>query len=327
MAIKPQFDIGFSSRKCIYCGTAKDSFSFLKSKSFLNERGYARVCVDCLAKKLEEDNYSWNMMDKICQYLDIPFIPDKYVEMAKTMDAVDLLKAYNLIFFSEEYENIDWDSYNEAYKELESKGALVDIVPGLKDEERRKLQEKWGYNYDDEALHYLENLYDGLILTQNINGALQGDQALKICKISYEIDCRIREGADFDKLLASYDKLVKTGEFTPKNVKNASDFESMGELCRWLEKRGFVNRFYDGETRDIVDETIKNIQSWNQRLYTNESGIGDEISQRIQALKTAAELETYYDVDPNINDYDEYENEGFQQLDEEFKVDIGDGGV
>ena len=171
------------------------------------------------------------------------------------------------------------------------------------------------------------HLVDRADVLLGVSGALQGDQALKICKISYEIDCRIREGADFDKLLASYDKLVKTGEFTPKNVKNASDFESMGELCRWLEKRGFVNRFYDGETRDVVDETIKNIQSWNQRLYTNESGIGDEINQRIQALKTAAELESYYDVDPGVDDYDNYENEGFEQLfsDEEFAADLEGG--
>ena len=165
-----------------------------------------------------------------------------------------------------------------------------------------------------------------MLLTQNINGALQGDQAIKICKISYEIDERIRAGEDFDKLLASYDKLVKTGEFTPKNVKNASDFESMGELCRWLEKKGFVNQFYDGETRDVVDETIKNIQSWNQKLYTNESGIGDEISQRIQSLKTAAELENYYDLEQDT-DYDEYENEGFEQLfkDDEFEADVDEG--
>ena len=104
------------------------------------------------------------------------------------------------------------------------------------------------------------------------------------------------------------------------------NFESMGELCRWLEKRGFVNRFYDGETRDVVDETIKNIQSWNQRLYTNESGIGDEITQRIRALKTAAELESYYDLSDKEDDYDNYENEGFEQLfkDDEFEAELED---
>lgn len=323
MAITPKFDIDMGSRKCACCGQLKDPFSFLRTKSFLFPNGYVEVCTDCIGKKLEEADFSWSMMDRICQYLDIPFEPKKFEELRKTNTAAGLLKAYNLIYFSEEYERIDWGSYNEAYRELDERGALVDVVPILGEEERRKLQEKWGYNYDEEALRYLENLYDGLLLTQNINGALQGDQALKICKISYEIDCRIREGEDFDKLLASYDKLVKTGEFTPKNVKNASDFESMGELCRWLEKRGFVNQFYDGETRDVVDETIKNIQSWNQRLYTNESGIGDEISQRIQALKTAAELETYYDLDQDVESYDDYENQGFEGLfDEEFNPEV-----
>ena len=324
MALNPHFDIDFSSRKCVCCGRMKDSFSYLRTKSFMYPTGYVDVCVDCLGAKLEESEFDWNTMDKICQYLDIPFQMDKFEELRHTHSAADLLKSYNLLYFSEEYENIDWTSYQEAYKELDAAGALDEVVPGLSDEKCRKLQEKWGYNYDEEGLTYLENLYDGLILTQNINGALQGDQALKICKISYEIDRRIRAGEDFDKLLASYDKLVKTGEFTPKNVKNASDFESMGELCRWLEKRGFVNRFYDGETRDVVDETIKNIQSWNQRLYTNESGIGDEITQRIRALKTAAELESYYDVNPNIDDYDNYDNEGFEQLfkDDEFEVDL-----
>ena len=324
MALNPHFDIDFSSRKCVCCGRMKDSFSYLRTKSFMYPTGYVDVCVDCLGAKLEESEFDWNTMDKICQYLDIPFQMDKFEELRHTHSAADLLKSYNLLYFTEEYENIDWTSYQEAYKELDAAGALDEVIPGLSDEKRRKLQEKWGYNYDEEGLMYLENLYDGLILTQNINGALQGDQALKICKISYEIDCRIRAGEDFDKLLASYDKLVKTGEFTPKNVKNASDFESMGELCRWLEKRGFVNRFYDGETRDVVDETIKNIQSWNQRLYTNESGIGDEITQRIQALKTAAELESYYDLNDSNNDFDNYENEGFEQLfkDDEFVVDL-----
>lgn len=324
MPLNPHFDIGTESKRCECCGRMKDGFSYLRTKSFLFPSGYVNVCVDCLGQKLEESDYSWDMMDRICQYLDIPFKIEDFEDLRRTDTAAELLKAYNLIFFSEEYEGIDWGSYNEAYRDLAARGALADAVPGLADEERQKLRDKWGYNYTDEDLHYLENLYDGLLLTQNINGALQGDQALKICKISLEIDNRIRAGEDFDKLLSSYDKLVKTGEFTPKNVKNASDFESMGELCRWLEKRGFVNQFYDGETRDVVDETIKNIQSWTQRLYTNESGIGDEITQRIQALKTAAELENYYDVDPDVDDYDNYENEGFERLfkDEEFTVDL-----
>ena len=183
-----------------------------------------------------------------------------------------------------------------------------------------------GIDQDDEALFYLENLYKGLMATQNVSGALQVDQALKLCKMSYEIDSRIRSGEDFDKILASYDKLVRIADFTPKNAKNANDFDSVGELYRWLEKRGWKNKYYDGATRDVVDETIKNIQAWNQRLYTEESGIGDEITRRIEALKTAKELEdNYFITDENTQDeLDKYQNDGFDQLfsDEDFNTGV-----
>jgi hypothetical protein len=176
----------------------------------------------------------------------------------------------------------------------------------------------------------LENLYSGLITTQNVNGALQVDQAIKICKMSYEIDNRIREGSDFDKLLASYDKLVKAAEFTPKNVKNINDFDSVGELIKWLEKRGWKNSFFDGVTRDIVDETIKNFQSFVQRLYINESNIGDEVTRRMEALKNVAALEkgdNYYGTDAN-HDLDSFEREGYEVTfdgeDDDFNAELGD---
>lgn len=326
MALKTAIPMDFTDKECLCCGRHKSSRAFIQTKSLLYKDGYMPICTDCINKILQENGYSWDSIDKMCQYIDIPFIPEEWEKVREVNLDEQALPAYSRIFFSQGYEGIGWGNYQEAYNELKQVGSLAEVVPLLKEQERHKLQEKWGFNYDDEALNYLENLYDGLLLTQNINGALQGDQALKICKISYEIDCRIREGADFDKLLASYDKLVKTGEFTPKNVKNASDFESMGELTRWLEKKGFENQFYDGVTRDIVDETIKNIQSWNQRLYTNESGIGDEITQRIESLKTAAELESYYDVAEDGDDYDEYENAGFEELfkDQSFEVDLGE---
>jgi hypothetical protein len=42
-------------------------------------------------------------------------------------------------------------------------------------------------------------------------------------------------------MLSSYDKIIKIAEFTPKNAKNAADFDSVGELVRWLEKKGWKN--------------------------------------------------------------------------------------
>jgi hypothetical protein len=176
-------------------------------------------------------------------------------------------------------------------------------LPGLADEKRKTLKAKWGANYDDEALEYLNNLYLGLLSTQNINGKLQMDQAEKICKMSYEIDRRIAEGTDFDKLLSSYDKLVKAAEFTPKNVKNINDFDTFGEAAKWMEKNGWKNTFYDKVTRDIVDETLKNYQNFVQRLYTNESSVPEEVTRRLEALKATAEIERegYYQTDKSYD--------------------------
>lgn len=324
MPMNPKIVQPFSSKICEKCGRPYGADGFARTKSLFYPNGFLPICNQCIGEMLEAHEYEWEYVDKLCQYADIPFIPEEF-EKLKDLNGSNVFAVYCNMFFTEEYEGIGWKDYFDAYKRLRDEGRIEEVLPLISDEKRRALIEKWGSNYDDEALNYLESLYDGLLMTQNVSGALQGDQALKICKISYELDCRIREGTDFDKMLASYDKLVKTAEFTPKNVKNASDFESMGELCHWLEKRGFDNQFYDGATRDVVDETIKNIQSWNQRLYTNESGIGDEITQRIGALKSAAELENYYDVSQQDN-LDEYENEGFEALfkDEEFSVGLDD---
>lgn len=324
MGLQPKIGrpmVSFLLKECNHCGGNFGPESYSKTKSAFYPDGYLPICNDCIEKMLVEQDFNWELVDKLCQYADIPFVPAEF-ERLHEMNGTKVFPLYAEIFISSEYENLGWHNYFVEFKRLKEQNLIEEELPILKEEKRDKLKEKWGQNYDDEELNYLENLYNGLLMTQNISGALQGDQALKICKISLEIDSRIRSGSDFDKMLASYDKLVKTAEFTPKNVKNASDFESTGELIHWLEKRGFKNKFYDNVTRDIVDETIKNIQSYNQRLYTNESGIGDEITRRIEALNSIKEMESYYDTGREY-DLDEFDNDGYEQLmKEDFVADL-----
>lgn len=327
MGLTPKIDKkrSFLLKKCSICGQSFGPESFAPTKSIFYPDGALPICNDCLESYLEDTGYSWDAVDKICQYADIPFIPSEW-EKIHSMNQHGAFGKYAEVFLNEEYEGIGWDDYFKEFQKLKEDGAIRQELPLLGEEQRKELENRWGANYDDEALFYLENLYKGLMATQNVSGALQVDQALKLCKMSYEIDSRIRSGEDFDKILASYDKLVRIADFTPKNAKNANDFDSVGELYRWLEKRGWKNKYYDGATRDVVDETIKNIQAWNQRLYTEESGIGDEITRRIEALKTAKELEdNYFITDENTQDeLDKYQNDGFDRLfsDEDFDTGV-----
>ena len=316
-------------KDCVHCAGSFGPEGFAPTRSIFYPEGVIPICNDCIDKMIQQEGGNWQFVDKLCQMADIPFIPKEWENIAE-MNAVGAFYVYAQIFLNSEYDGIGWSDYFEAFRSLRDAGKIEDELPGLSDEKRSRLKKMWGANYDDAALDYLDMLYQGLLSTQNINGKLQMDQAQKICKMSYEIDRRIEEGTDFDKLLASYDKLVKAAEFTPKNVKNINDFDTFGEAAKWMEKNGWRNRFYDNVTRDIVDETIKNFQSFVQRLYVNESNIGDEVTRRMEALKRTSELENadnYYGTG-NEHDLDAFEREGYEMVfgdeDDDFEVDLED---
>lgn len=307
---------------CFSCGTTKPETYFAPTHSPLypNKRFY--MCNECATNFLLAHNFEWEYVDKLCQCADIPFIVREWERIREMNSDLTVWENYAKTFSSQEYENIGWGDYNRQYKALKEKGFMEDNIPLLDDKKMAELRLKWGENYDNNSLYYLEDLYKGLMTSQNVTGALQKDQAKKLCKLSLEIDSCIREGnKDVDKFLSSYDKLVKTAEFTPKNSRNAADFDSFAELALWLEKHGKINKFYDNTTRDIIDETIKSIQTYNQRLYLNEGGIGDSITERLQLLKQIERSErSLYDTDFKFDEM-EYDNAGFTLEDtEEFKA-------
>lgn len=315
----------FTLRECSVCHETYGPEGFAPTNSVFYPDGIIPICNTCLKEWLIEQDFSWDAVDRICQYAGIPFVPKEW-ERLRELNGDNVFSKYAEVFLSSEYDGLGWKEYNDEFKRLRAAGHLEDELPEISEEKRQLQRKQWGSNYDDEALDYLDSLFQGLLNTQNVSGNLQLDQARKICKMSYEIDSRIREGSDFDKLLSSYDKLIKAAEFTPRNVKNINDFDTAGEMIKWMEKNGWRNRFYDRVTRDVVDETMKNLENFNQRLYTNESGIGDEITRRIEALKSAKELENYYDTDKTY-DLDNFDNDGYSELmldkEEDFEVDLG----
>ena len=199
----------FIVKTCSICGGTFGPEGFIKTKSLFYPDGYLPMCADCIKQLLIEHNFDWDLVDKLCRYADIPFIPAEFERLHES-NGDNVFQVYADVFLSSEFEGLGWKQYYEEFLRLKEKGHIEDELPILKEEKRKQLKEKWGSNYDDEELQYLENLLDGLLQTQNISGALQFDQALKICKISLNLDSKIREGADFDKLMGSYDKLVKT---------------------------------------------------------------------------------------------------------------------
>jgi hypothetical protein len=87
-----------------------------------------------------------------------------------------------------------------------------------------------------------------------------------------------------------------------------------------MEKTGTVLPYYDNVVKDEVDYTIKNMKNWLRYLYVNETGVGEEIDERINNLRAAAELED--------DDFDEQDFRRFSKAieeddeEEEFRIDI-----
>ena len=318
----------YVTKICNQCGFTLPVESFAQTHSPFYPDGYLPICNDCVGVYLKEQEYSWEAIDRLCQYAGIPWIVKEW-ERLKDINGVEKTwPVYARVFASDTYKSLGWADYDAQYRKLREAGMIEEEIPLLNEARLNDMRRRWGANYDEDELTYLEDLYKGLLASQNINGDLQVDQARKLCKISLEIDARIRAGdKEVDKFLASYDKLVKIAEFTPKNTKNAVDFDSFAEVGKWLEKRGHQNKFYDNVTRDVIDETLKNIENYNQRLYVNEGGIGDEISNRLKMLKTAEDNEeSYFGLAKEFAD-DEYDNAGFTMEEEEFEVEGGEGDV
>ena len=302
------------TKRCSKCGRALPLTQFTYTFSIFYADHYLPLCSECIGELIEEQGDNWDFIDRVCMWAGIPFVVKEWERIKEITIPSETWATYAKVFSNQEYESIGWGDYFRQYKRLKEVGLIEEEIPEVREQRYRDLRRKWGENYDDEELNHLEDLYKGLLNTQNISGALQIDQAQKLCKLSLEIDNRIRAGdKEVDKFMSSYDKIIKSAEFTPKNVKNAADFDSFAEVAYWLEKHGKINKFYDNVTRDVIDEAIKNIESYNQRLYVNEGGIGEEITERLRALNMANAMEQdkgLYDIQPEF-DADEYDNAAY----------------
>lgn len=325
MPIRPNIpeDMRLEVKRCSKCGRTLGEDKFAKTHSKFFEDGRIPWCHECVTEYLKEQDYSWDAADRLCMWADIPWIVKEWERLSKINPPERLWEAYSKVFAADDYISLGWGDYFRQYKKLKEYGLIEEELPEIREQKYSKLRKKWGSQYTDEDLNYLEGLYKGILNSQNVVGDLQKDNAQKICKNALEIEIRMRAGdKDTDKFVAMQERLQKMADFSPKNVKNASDFDSIAELALWVEKRGRQNKFYDGTTRDVIDETIKNIQSYNQRLYINEGGIGEAIENRIKSLQSIENVEAMYDIGGDF-DEDEYDNEGFA-MDEEFDPDGGE---
>ena len=195
-----------------------------------------------------------------------------------------------------------------------------DIQVDLTDEDKTYLRLKWGKAYKPEEWVKLEQLYEEMMESYDIQTAGHIDTLKLICKTSLKANQLIDMGdiEGFQKMSKVYDSLMKSGKFTAAQNKaeNGEFVDSVGELIEMCEKKGYIERFYIESPNDRVDLTIQDMQRYTRTLIDEETNLSNMIELALkQNAKEDQEAENSSDDD--IIDEDSLIN--LEDIEEELK--------
>lgn len=156
----------------------------------------------------------------------------------------------------------------------------------LTDEDRTYLRLKWGKTYKPEEWVKLEQLYEEMMASYDIQGAGHKDTLKLICKTSLKANQLIDIGdiEGFQKMSKVYDSLMKSGKFTAaQNKAESGEFvDSIGELIELCEKEGYIERYYVEQPHDKVDLTIQDMQRYTRTLIEDETNISTMVERALR---------------------------------------------
>lgn len=215
---------------------------------------------------------------------------------------------------------------------LDSKGTDVsssdfseeedDFSDKLTEEDKTYLRLKWGKGYRPEEWIKMEQLYEDMMASYDIQSAGHKDTLIMICKTSLKanqlIDVNDVEG--FQKISKVYDSLMKSGRFTAAQNKEADGefIDSIGELVSICEKDGFIPKYYVDQPKDKVDRTLEDIQNYTRRLVLEETNLGNMIEASMKEIQRDKEREALANTD-EVDSEETFEKQLFKDEAEPIK--------
>ena len=230
-----------------------------------------------------------------------------------------------------QFTNISDNSLSETEDYFaQTNGAQDDFNDDLTDEDRLYLRLKWGKAYKPEEWIYLEQLYNDMMESYDIQTAGHIDTLKFICKTSLKMNQLIDIGdiEGFQKVSKVYNELMKSGKFTAaQNKAETGEFvDSVGELIELCEKEGYIERYYIEKPNDKVDFTIQDMQRYTRTLIEEETNLSNMIEMALKQNakededeKNQLDDDIVDDADLSIEDLEKsLKDEDFEDF-EEFK--------
>ena len=191
----------------------------------------------------------------------------------------------------------------------------------LTEEDKLMLRLKWGRGYSWEQRVRMEQLYNDMMNSYDIQGAGHKDTLIMICKTSLKANELIDAGDidGFQKMQKAYDSLMKSGKFTAAQNKGESGefIDSIGELVALCEREGFIPRYYTDGPQDKVDRTLQDLQQYTHTLVTEEMNLGNMIEASLREIVKDKEREAHIDVEDSDEDDELFDYEGATELTDE----------
>ena len=190
----------------------------------------------------------------------------------------------------------------------------------LTDEDKVYLRLKWGKTYRPEEWVRLEQLYEEMMASYDIQTAGHIDTLKLICKTSLKAN-QLLDIGDIDgaqKMIKMYDGLMKSGKFTAaQNKAEQGEFvDSVGELIEMCEKQGYIERYYIESPNDKVDFTIQDMQRYTRTLIEEETNLSTMIEAALRQnakedddSQNNNENEIIDDIDLDIEDLEKQIND------------------
>lgn len=239
---------------------------------------------------------------KLKQYKDYRFkdteflqqLDDNKIETAMKRQGYDAqeiamaLERNKLVMPEEGYkEPVYTDEPQEDYFAIQSGGDDFNIE--LTEEDKTYLRLKWGKTYKPEEWVKLEQLYEEMMASYDIQGAGHIDTLKLVCKTSLKANQLIDLGdvEGFQKMQKAYDSLMKAGKFTAAQNKAESGeyVDSIGELIDLCERQGYVERYYIESPKDKVDLTIADMQRYTKTLIEEETNLPIMVEKALREIE------------------------------------------